>query len=446
MSSDLPPPILTDPNGGLKRSALHAFYGAVWWIAIFVGSVWWVTRSLYDREFRGMVRGRLGFDLPKPPGPGERKRILIHGVSVGEVKAAQALVTRLEAEMPELEVVISTVTDTGQKVARELYAGRRVVRFPVEPGLIVDRFLRRIRPVAVVLVELEIWPNFLRGANRRGIPVAVVNGRITERSFDSYSRFRNLLPQFNRISLFCVQAEEYGDRFAGLGCERERILLTGNVKADSLGDGPVEPGEELRRLLGGAGGQLVLTAGSTHEDEELQLLRVWMDGLRELRLILVPRHPQRAPEVVAVARELGVEVQRLSELRAGATLDPSAPVIVDTIGELERVYGLSDLVFIGGSLVPHGGQNMLEPASQGLPVLYGPHVDNFPIEAQLLEEAGAALRLGGAEELGPRLRELVESPARRAAMARAGLEVVREQKGATARTLAALRERCLTRD
>jgi 3-deoxy-D-manno-octulosonic-acid transferase len=328
-------------------------------------------------------------------------------------------------------------------VASELYAGRRVVRFPVEPGFIVERFLRRVRPVAVVLVELEIWPNFLRAANRQGIPVAVVNGRITERSYRSYRRFKNLLPQFNRISLYGVQGEEYARRFLALGVAPERVLWTGNVKADSLGDGPVEPGAELRALLGGAPGQLVLTAGSTHADEELQVARAWREHAPELRLVLVPRHPPRAAEVVEALRAEGVSVQRLSSLRAGEPPDPTRPALVDTIGELERVYGLSDLVFVGGTLVPHGGQNMLEPASQGRPVLHGPYVDNFLLEARLLREAGGSVGVEDAAELGELLAGLAADEPRRRSMAAAGLEVVRGQKGATARTLEALRERCL---
>jgi len=422
---------------------LHAFYGAVWWVAIVLGSVWWLSRSLWDRPFRRMVRGRLGFDLPRPPAPGERRRVLIHGVSVGEVKAARDLVARLEDRRPDLEVLISTVTDTGFEVARELFSGHRVVRFPVEPGFIVRRFLRRVRPEAVILIELEIWPNFLRACNVHGVPVAVVNGRITERSYRSYRHFRNLLPQFNRISLYCVQVEEYGRRFERLSGNRERILVTGNVKWDSLAEGRVEAGEELRRLLGGAPGQVVVTAGSTHDDEELRIARAWRESFAATRLILVPRHPNRAAEVAAALEREGFAPQRLSELRAGAEADPGRPAIVDTIGELERVYGLSDLVFVGGSLVPHGGQNMLEPASQGLPVVYGPHVANFALEARLLEEAGAARRLVRPSELGAVMSELLGAAERRAAMAAAGLEVARAQRGATERTLAALLERCL---
>ncbi|MFT7667718.1 MAG: 3-deoxy-D-manno-octulosonic-acid transferase [Planctomycetota bacterium] len=443
LSAPLPPPIFEDPNPGILRFCLHAFYGAAWTIGLLLSSVWWVSRSFYDAGFREMVLGRLGFGLPKPPLPGERQRVLIHGVSVGEVKAAQFLVQVFEKERPDLEVVISTVTNTGFKIGSEIYPGRKIVRLPVEPALIVKRFLRQVRPVAVILIELEIWPNFLRAANELGIPVAVVNGRITQSSYDSYRHFRNLLPQFNRISLYCVQMAEYGKRFALLSGGEERILVTGNVKWDSLGAGRVDPGDELRELLGGAPDQIVVTAGSTHADEELQFVKAWRDSFSETRLILVPRHPPRAAEVLSDLASVGIRGQRLRDLRAGETPDPKRPVIVDTIGELERVYGLSDLVFIGGTLIPHGGQNMLEPASQGIPVIYGPHIENFSVEAGLLEEVGAARRLTGAEQIGPCVRNLVGDPDLRKLMAAAGLGVVKRETGATQRTFAALKERCL---
>ncbi len=439
-----PPPIVTDPNRGFLRWALHLFYDSVWWLAMVGASPWWGWRMLTDARFARMVRGRLARDLPDLAASESRPRILIHGVSVGEVKAAQSLVESIERELPELDVVISTTTYTGIDVARDLFEDRTVVRFPIDPSFFVRRFLTRLAPVCVVLVELEIWPNFLRVANELGIPVAVVNGRITEESFSSYRHFRNLLPQFNRISLFCVQDEEYARRFAELGNGCERVVVTGNVKADSLGDGPVEPGEELSRLLAGGEGQVIVTAGSTHDPEERWLAEAWREAIPETRLILVPRHPDRAEAVVGELAQLGLQAQRLSGLRTGERPDPSRPVIVDTIGELERVYGLSDLVYIGGSLVPHGGQNMLEPASQGRGVLYGPHVENFQLEAALLEEAGAAVRLEGRDELAPTLLALVRDEERRVRMAEAGLRAVRAQKGATRRTLEALIERCLT--
>ena len=415
----------------------------MWLVTIVVASPWWALRCLRDRAFREMVSARLGLGLPAPPAPGARPRVLVHGVSVGEVMGARALVQRLEEAHPELEVVVSTTTTTGESVARRLFPAHRVVRFPLDLSPVVRRFLARVRPTAVVLVELEVWPNFLRGANRAGVPVAVVNGRITGKSFSHYFLFRHLLPQFGRISLFCVQDEEYARRFEELSRDPRRILVTGNIKADALTIGRREPPAELVRLLGGRPGQPVVVAGSTHEPEERWVAEAWRAAAPGARLVLVPRHPGRAEEVVEALARAGAPAQRLTALRAGEAPDPSRPAVVDTIGDLEGVYGLADLVFVGGSLVPHGGQNMLEPAAQGRPVLYGPHVANFVQEAALLERAGAARRLAGTDELARALGELLADPAARERMAAAGIAATRAQQGATRLTLAALERAAL---
>ncbi len=444
-----PEPILADPNPGLWRGLLYRFYDLCWLLALAVGSPWWVTRSIQSAEFRGMVAQRLfGRGLPRPPGPGERRRILIHGVSVGEVKVAMPLVRALEQRHPEIEVVICATTDTGLEVARRTYPGMRIVRFPVDVSFIVSRMLRRIRPDCVVLVELEVWPNFLRCCNSSGIPVAVVNGRITGGSFGHYRLFRNLLPQFSRISLFCVQDDAYAARFRELSNARQRVFVTGNMKADGLKIGQRDPGSklgvELRQLFGGRPGQNVIVAGSTHEPEEAIVTRAWLAGAPDSRLVLVPRHPERAVDVVRSLQACGRSAQRLTELRArGAAADPELPLVVDTIGELESFYALADLVYVGGSLVPHGGQNMLEPAAQGIAVVYGPHVDNFAQEAALLEDAGASLRVADEEALGAAIARLFGDAQARRTMAQAGLAVVQAQKGATEKTLAALEACCL---
>jgi len=439
-----PPPILRDPVPGIGRFALHVVYDLALWLGVIVASPWWIVRSCADPIFRRMVTERLGFGLPAATVETRRRRVIVHGVSVGEVKAASSIVASLREERPDLEVVISTTTATGSEVARRTYPDLQVVRFPFDFAFVVRRFLRRIAPVAVVLIELEVWPNFLRAANRSGVPIAVANGRITERSFPRYLRFRKLMPQFQRISLFCVQDEVYARRFEELSNDLDRILVTGNVKADSLHLGRLDLQPELVRHLGGKPGQLVLVVGSTHDPEERLVAEAWREHAPESRLILVPRHPGRVPAICRELAELGLPAQRLTFLREGLeAADPSLPVIVDTIGELENVYSLADLVFVGGSLIPLGGHNMLEPAAQGLPVFYGPHTENFPHEAGLLERAGAGIKLAEAQDFGRALAELLSDEDARSRMARAGLDAVRTQQGATARTVSALRQRCL---
>ena len=273
--------------------------------------------------------------------------------------------------------------------------------------------------------------------------MAVINGRITDRSFARYRVFKKLLPQFNRISLYCVQAGDYAARFLDLFVEAERMVVTGNLKADGLAVGPADPGEELVRLLGGRPGARVLVAGSTHAPEERWVAEAWREAAPEMRLVLVPRHPGRAAGVRRELDGLGTGAQLLSELRAGELPEPTRPAIVDTIGELERIYALADLVYVGGSLIPHGGQNVLEPAAQGRPVLFGPHVENFAQEVALLQRAGACRQVADRGELAAALQELAGDAEARAVMSRAGLRAVEEQKGATELTLAALGQTCL---
>jgi 3-deoxy-D-manno-octulosonic-acid transferase len=430
-----PRAIRIDPNPGLLGSALHLVYDVAWVAAALIGLPWLIYKALSVPGFARMVGERLGIGLPALAP--ERPRILVHGVSVGEVKVAVALVRALQVAYPAHEIVLSTTTDTGLAVARRLCPSNRVLRFPADLSPVVRRFLGRLRPALVLLVELEIWPNFLRISNRRGIPVVVVNGRITKLSHGQYLGFRRLLPQFNRISLFCAQLPEYAERFQVLGVDPARVIVTGNVKADALPPGRVDPGPELARLLSG-GGRPVLVAGSTHDPEEEIVARVWRAAEPRARLVLVPRHPERAREIETRLVALGLGVQSLSALRAGARPDPERVALVDTIGELEAIYGLADLVFVGGSLVPHGGQNMLEPAAQGRAVLFGPHVANFAQEAQLLLSSGAARRVQDEADLARAIRELLADEPERTRMGRAAMLAVAGQRGATQRTLAAL--------
>ena len=448
----LPRPLGLDPNPGLWITILYGIYDVIWVLVIVLFSPWWVLRSVRDRSFRRMARERMTLPLPELPAralkraewpAGTRQRVLVHGVSVGEIKASQSLV---EALRGSYEVVISASTNTGMEVARQLYPELHVVRFPLDLYRVVQRFLNHVRPDWVVLMELEIWPNFLKKANRMGCPVAVVSGRITQGSFENYRRFGATLPQFNRITLFAAQNQAYAERFAGLAGSAERVVVTGNVKVDGLRTGaPLRDAASRRmeRLVGTRAGQPVLVAGSTHDPEEALVCAAFREACPEARIIIVPRHPPRAAQVVADLAAVGERAQRWTELLSGAqVVDPERPLVVDTIGELERIYSLASLVFVGGTLVPHGGQNMLEPAAQGLPVLYGPSTENFTQEAALLEEAGAALLVQDAQELTQKIRGLLADENLRVSMARAGVQAVVGQRGATERTLAALRERC----
>jgi 3-deoxy-D-manno-octulosonic-acid transferase len=414
---------------------LHAVYDALWLLGFVLGLPVWIVRAIADPGFRRMSVERLRAGAPlKKRG----KRVLIHAVSVGEVKAAQALVRELAASRPDLDLVVSSTTNAGMETARKTFSGRSVVRFPFDVSPLASSFLARVAPDLVVLVELEIWPNFMRAARRRGIPVAVVNGRATERSVRSWKRVGAGFAGFGRLALACVQDDVYARRFADLGVPRDRIVVTGNVKADGIRTGASAPGDELRRLLGPRDGQRTLVGGSTHDPEE----RLLAAAAGDARLVLVPRHLERVGSLVRDLGRIGRDPQLLSKLRAGEAPDPSRPAIVDTMGELERVYALADVAFVGGTFTDRGGQNVLEPAAQGKPVVHGPNVWNFAQEAALLEAAGASRRVEDESGLERALAEILGDPAVRDRMSKAGIAAVERQKGATSRTVAALLERC----
>lgn len=442
--SELPEAIRADPHPGIVRWSLHHLYDVIWLVAAVIGLPWLLMRSYARPGFGAMVLGRLGRGL-KPLGrPTQKKRVVIHGVSVGEVKGATSIVRELERTRPDLEVVISTSTETGFAIATDIFPDHEIVRFPIDLSFVCKRFFRHVVPSTVILIELEIWPNFLREANKLGIPVAVVNGRITRQSHKSYRIFKGLLPQFNRISLFCSQGPEYTERFLSLFVLSGRVMETGNIKADGLKIGPVDPGCELRKLLGNPDPEgLTLVAGSTHPPEERYVAEAWLAGLPGARLIIVPRHPKRLAEILKNLAEVGVEPQLLSGLREGEAPDPTRPAIVDTIGELERVFGLADIAFVGGSLIPHGGQNMLEPAAQGRPVLTGPNLENFTQEARILTRANAVRIIEDTAELTAALAELGADGELRSRMGAAGMEATRSQQGAAGLTLRALQASCL---
>ncbi|MEE2940237.1 MAG: glycosyltransferase N-terminal domain-containing protein [Planctomycetota bacterium] len=445
-----PPPITASPVVGPGQWLLQRVYD------LAIGLTWLGISPLF--LLGGLFRPRLArkalslstVGLPELAAsrPG-RPRVLVHGVSVGEIKAAQSIVAALRERY---EVVVSAFSDTGLEVARQLFPDVTIVRYPFDFLPLVRRFWSRIRPDHVLLMELEAWPCFLREANRRGAPVAVVSGRITEESFRRYRMFGSL-PEFGRISLFAAQDDVYAERFRALAGSGERVVVTGNVKIDGLR--PRDSREEdpaleaLRRTAGLSGLEappLVVVAGSTHEPEEALFLGAALGAIPGARLVIVPRHPERGAGVAAElsrALEPGGGPQLLSQLRRdGSQGSIGRPLIVDTIGELERLYGLADLVFIGGSLIPHGGQNMMEPAAQGRPVIYGPHVQNFAEETTLLEQVGAALRVTDEHDLSSALERLAGDEDARRRMGEAGRAALLGQRGATGATLAALAARC----
>lgn len=367
--------------------------------------------------------------------------VWVHGVSVGEVKAAARLISEIERLVPDVEVVISVTTDTGNRVARKHYPDHRIEFYPPDLSWIVRDAIDAIRPDLVILVESEFWPNFLIQAHARDLPVALVNGRMSARSARRFRRLRFwAAPLMQSLRAVCVQLPAYAERFATLDIPADRIHVTGNMKFDNI---PPQPNLErlayFRELLGTALGPPVIVAGSTHPGEEQALARI-RRAAREAglacRFVVAPRHPGRADTVEAQMLKEGIELVRRSELDGtGGPPDPERVVLLDTVGELEHVYALADAVFVGGTLVPHGGQNVMEPASLGKPVVIGPHFQNFRGEVDMLARAGGISLCADEAEVQACLLDWIADLDKARDVGRAARQEILDSKGATDKTV-----------
>jgi 3-deoxy-D-manno-octulosonic-acid transferase len=391
-------------------------------------------------RLRDGFRRRMGFGLV--PRSGDRPCLWIHGVSVGEILGARALVKELADRLPDVDIAISTTTGTGFQMAREHYGRHYLLRYPLDTSPAIRMALRAVRPTLVVLVEGEIWPNFLQYCRRWKIPVVLVNGRMTERSYRGYQRVRCLLGRcLEAVRVWCVQGREYVPRYRALGIPSDCIRVTGSLKYDALAlPADVEPEAEGYRGLMGLGDAPVLVAGSTHDGEERAVLEAFAQVRAThpgLRLVLVPRHLERGAEVEALCREMGHEVIRKTALDAGARPPAGGPqpvIMLDTIGELAKVYGVATIAYVGGSLVAHGGQNLLEPAGLGKAVVIGPHTYNFRAATEMLLARDALMQVHSAAELAPAVLRLLADPDLRDGQGRRAREAVEAMRGATRRT------------
>ncbi|HUT34900.1 MAG TPA: 3-deoxy-D-manno-octulosonic acid transferase [Planctomycetota bacterium] len=397
-------------------------------------------KALTSRKYRTGYRERFGGVAPRE---GEAPCLWVHAVSVGEMNLVRPLVEAFAQEHPDWEIVFSTATYTGRAMAEKLYPGRRAFYYPLDFSCAVARTLRRIRPNLIVLVELEVWPNFLAAAARRGVPVAIVNGRLSEKAFGRYRLIRPLAGRWlRRIAQFCVQTQAYAERLKALGAPAERVTVTGNLKFDSAPPAPPRGLDaELAASFGLGPDEPLVVGGCTWPGEDEALLDAYPRLKREfpaLRLLLAPRQADRFGPVEQLIRRAGLPCIRRTALKDGARAEPGAVILLDTMGELARVYGLATLVFVGGSLIPHGGQSTIEPSAQAKPVLFGPHTGNFrDVNEQLLAH-GAARRVADAAELGTALGDLLGHPGDAAEMGRRARRVVEANRGATRRTLEAL--------
>lgn len=424
---------------------MYALYSALIVLFAVAISPWLVYQAVRYRKYVGSVAQRLGY-LPVSFNIDAEPSIWIHAVSVGELLTARPLIAALRARHPGLRVFLSTTTMSAQQLARR--GGLdvdAVFYFPFDLGLVVRRTLDLVRPRLFLMMETEIWPNLLRECQRRGVKTAVVNGRLSSRSFPRYRLvrgvFRHVLADIDR---FCVQSDEAARRFAEIGAAPERITVTGSLKFDSLEPAatasPSGPRDRVLRYFRFSAGKPVLMAGSTMKGEEAVVLRTF----RRLKttvpaavLVLAPRHPERFGEVTRLAEQEGFRTVRRSELAIDT--EPRADVVVlDTIGELATVYQVGTVVFVGGSLVPTGGHNILEPAVYGRPVVFGPHMHNFSEIATAFVSNDAGVQVASDGEFESQVLALMADPVRRARLGAAARALVEANRGAKDKTLAVL--------
>jgi 3-deoxy-D-manno-octulosonic-acid transferase len=430
-------------------------------LALVLGAPWWLWQMATTRKYREGLRERLGGvperlsrrKLDAEAGGSVSKPVIrsaikptiwLHAVSVGEVLAVSRLVSELDASLPGYRVLISTTTKTGQALAQERFGAGRVFYCPLDLPWAVGAYLKTLKPAMLVLAETEFWPNLLNGCFRRGIPVVVVNARISDRSWPRYQRLRALWrPFLSRLTAVLAQSELDANRLRTLGCAPERVSASGNLKFDIRAVGEAAATRLLREL---AGDFRLVVAGSTLEGEEAMLLAAWPEILRAeptLAMVLAVRHPDRFGAVAELLARSGLPWRKRSEIdeaRLGATrLAAGEIVLLDSIGELASVYSLAAVAFVGGSLVAAGGHNPLEPAQFGVPVVMGKHYANFRAIVDAMHERDA-IAMTNPEALAGTVASLLRDQAAAMAMGGRGREVFEEQAGATARTAAALRK------
>jgi 3-deoxy-D-manno-octulosonic-acid transferase len=430
---------------------MRQLYSALFYLLlplVFLRLLW---RSRSDPDYRRRWGERLGFAPPSgvppsgvpPSGEPPKGVIWLHAVSLGETLAARPLVQSLLADYPDLTVLVTTTTPTGSRQVRALFGGRVAhVYAPFDLPAALRPFLRRYRPRLLVLMETELWPNLLALCRDAGCPVLLANARLSQRSARAYARLgrftRALLQNVDRAA---CQSRADARRLAVLGLPRTRVSVSGNIKFDLEIDAALRARIAARAAAWRTAERFVFVAGSTHPGEDelvLGAFRVLREALPHALLVLVPRHPARSQALVALCQAQGWTPRRLS---LGQDPGPGDVVVLgDTTGELLALFGLADVAFVGGSLMPHGGHNLLEPAALGIPVLCGPHLQNFIAVRDLLKARGALRLVSDAATLGESLCELARDSALRGRMGEAGARAVAENRGAREHLLSEVRQ------
>lgn len=432
------PRSLTLPHVGMING-----YDIAYGVGLAVSAPLWLIKPSWRSKVLGALRGRMGQvatrDLLTPA-------VMIHAVSVGELNATPGLVKRLRELLPALHLIISTTSNTGFARAQELYgkdSGATVIRYPLDFTSAVSRVLDQLRPSLVVLMELELWPNFLKQCSRRKIPVVLANGRITPSSYRHYKLIRPVIAtMLRRLSAVCAQDQTFADRFKSLGAPVSAVHVTGTMKFDTAAVGETVDGADLLRAeIAIKASEKLWVCGSTGPGEEETVLhhyKLLLTAYPNLRLAIIPRHPERFDRVAEMIRQAGLEALRLTQIRAGAQPKGALPVILgDTMGELRKFYVLADVVFVGRTLVDLGprqhGSDMIEPAGLGKPVVVGPYTANFAAAMSYFREARALTEVSSGKELGEAIGRLLSDPGQAMQMGQRARDAVVRGRGATER-------------
>ena len=418
---------------------MYVFYSLLLGLFLLVTLPYWLIQMMRHGKYRSGLRQRFGAVPPNVAAARTKPVIWLHAVSVGEVVAVGGVIEELQRKFPSHRVMISTTTATGNRLASRRFGPENVFYFPIDFSFAIRPYLAALQPELVVIAETELWPNFLRLAKRSSARIAIINCRISDRSLRGYKRLRFLLRAvLKNVDLFLAQTEQDRQRLVVIGAPEPKLMVTGNLKFDAAPPQSPPIVESLRENLKLSAAGPVLVCGSTFDEEEGTLLSAFRNILAthvRAVMILAPRHPERFQEVAELIEQLGFRIIRRS-LWSGENLAGSV-VLLDSIGELAAVYSLATVAFVGGSLVPRGGHNILEPALYGVPVLIGNYYDNFR-EIVNFFLSRKAVRVVGLAELPLQFLELIEHPEQRELLGRNALAALESQRGATDKTVAAL--------
>jgi 3-deoxy-D-manno-octulosonic-acid transferase len=431
----------------IYNHTVYSLYSLLFLLALILSTPWWLVQMLRHGKYRTGWKERLGTPPDRLFNKVSEHTIWIHAVSVGEVLASSRTIDEIKAHLPGWRIVVSTTTDTGQKLARQRFGDNDVFYLPLDLPWAVRAYLQSLRPKMLVLAESEFWPNLLHEAHKSGVAVAVVNARVSDRSLPGYLRFRGLLQRvMQNIDVFLAQSEQDANRLVQIGASAERVHVSGNLKFEVKPHAKPAIVDTFQAALEREDIGPVIVAGSTLEGEEAMLLetfrRVTVQYPGAL-LVLAPRHPERFGTVASLVASSGLRWQLRSDW-GGQSAIAGGVFLLDTIGELASLYEFADIAFVGGSLVPRGGHNVLEAAQFGVPILVGPSTENFRDIIEVFRHADA-LRVVDSKSLIPTVLQLLENDDERAALGDRALEVMRSQQGATQTTVGALLRLLATR-